>query len=764
MLVKIIAIKNVGRFRSSAGQAVQQLCRNVMVLGANGYGKTTLCAILRSLQTGDSDYIAGRRTLGCTGSSEVSLLTSAGNVQFGASGWTRTMPEFLIFDSAFVAQNVHAGDVVDLEQKRNLYRVIIGQDGIGFAEEDSRLAAESRAKAGEITAAAKGLQTHVPVGMKLEEFLKLSADPDIDTRIAEQAKTLEAVRQSEQLKARAALAEISLPTLPASLSTTLARTVEDIAEDTELRVAAHLAAHRMTDHGEAWLAEGMPFIADDKCPFCGQGLKNVSLIGAYRALFSKAYEALKNDIASLRGDVERDFGDRAIGLLTTQNANNVASLEFWRRYCTIAPVSYDMPGGLPETLSGLRDAVLALLDRKAQAPLEAVDERADARFMEQHARLDQAEAAIRTTNAAIRAANIVIAAMKAATAGGDVATADTALKRLAVIKKRHEAAVAEASTAYGKLEGEKSDIETRKAAARAKLEEHSNKVVKPYERRINELLDDFNAGFGITKTKYTYPGGQATSSYQLVINNEVVDLGDGKTAASKPSFKNTLSAGDRTTLALAFFLASLERDPTRAGRIVVFDDPFNSQDAFRRHQTVYHIKRTGGLCSQVLILSHDAGFLRQIWDKCPSDQRIAIQLTDHLAFGTKIGPCDLEEACKGRVATEVDDLLKFIHTGSGRLHDLIKKMRVVLETFCRATYPGSFEPNDMLGDIVRKIREGGDQHPAAALLDSLDQINDYSRDHHHGEDPKDGVSDQIDSRELAGYVRKTLKISNNLQA
>jgi hypothetical protein len=72
--------------------------------------------------------------------------------------------------------------------------------------------------------------------------------------------------------------------------------------------------------------------------------------------------------------------------------------------------------------------------------------------------------------------------------------------------------------------------------------------------------------------------------------------------------------------------------------------------------------------------------------------------------------------------------------------------------------------NDMLGEIVGKICGAGDQHPAYALLDDLDQINDYTRDSHHGDDPTDGAADQIDDTEMKGYVRKTLKMSNNLQA
>ena len=54
------------------------------------------------------------------------------------------------------------------------------------------------------------------------------------------------------------------------------------------------------------------------------------------------------------------------------------------------------------------------------------------------------------------------------------------------------------------------------------------------------------------------------------------------------------------TLALAFFLAQLEHDPDREGKIVVFDDPFNSQDGFRKDCTIQKIKRCGAACTQVI--------------------------------------------------------------------------------------------------------------------------------------------------------------------
>ena len=89
-------------------------------------------------------------------------------------------------------------------------------------------------------------------------------------------------------------------------------------------------------------------------------------------------------------------------------------------------------------------------------------------------------------------------------------------------------------------------------------------------------------------------------------------------------------------------------------------------------------------------------------------------------------------------------------------------MRVVIETHCWSTYPASFQDSDWLGDIIRKIREGGDQHPTADLYEELDQINSYA-EYHHGERAV-ATPDQIDPVELTGYVRRTLTIVNALQA
>lgn len=193
-------------------------------------------------------------------------------------------------------------------------------------------------------------------------------------------------------------------------------------------------------------------------------------------------------------------------------------------------------------------------------------------------------------------------------------------------------------------------------------------------------------------------------------------------------------------------------------------DPFNSQDSFRRRQTIHEILKIANKCAQVLVLSHDPTFLKQIWDKVLPHERASLMISDHRTQGSKISPVDLEEACKGRTVADVDDLQTFVSTGAGKLVDVIRKMRVVLEAHCRVTYPGSFGATDYLGVMAGKIRDGGPAHPAYALYDELNEINDYTSQYHHGEDTGDSTPDQIDQRELLGYTRRTLRVVNALQA
>jgi len=67
--------------------------------------------------------------------------------------------------------------------------------------------------------------------------------------------------------------------------------------------------------------------------------------------------------------------------------------------------------------------------------------------------------------------------------------------------------------------------------------------------------------------------------------------------------------------------------------------------------------------------------------------------------------------------------------------------------------------------MVRKIREGGDGHPAAALYDELDQVNDYTAQYHHGENIADATPDQLYRRgENAKMFERTASRLDEMQS
>ena len=513
-----------------------------------------------------------------------------------------------------------------------------------------------------------------------------------------------------------------------------------------------------------WIAEGLTHDDDSTCPFCGQSIRGLPLIRAYRSVFSQRYKELRDEIGAMSDRIHKLFGEGTIGELTTLAEQNRSGVEFWLRYCKFEPGPCLLPDEIPSAIRRLRHSAAVLLTRKAQTPLEPLDTKGRD-FASAASTYEEARSSVSRLSLAIQAINKLIKAKKEETAAADLDAANAELARRRAVKVRHTKAMSDHCADHTRLSREKRDLVAQKSQVRAKLDEHSQNVIRPYEQRINHYLDSFNAGFEIRNTKHGYRGGTAASSYELVINNIPVVLGDGRTPNSVPSFKNTLSSGDRTTLALAFFLTHLDRDEDLARKVVVFDDPFNSQDAFRRSRTIYAIARIAQRCNQAITLSHDARFLEKVWNKAPSSERVGLNLVDHGASGTKILPLVVAQACQGRTATEVDRLQSFIHTGAGDPIDIIRKIRGVLESYLWTTYPRSFVAgHDELGVMLGKIRKAGDSHPAASLYDRLEPLNDYSREYHHGENPVEVASEQIDVKELAGHAKETLRIVNAIQA
>ena len=757
MLKKFVTIKNVGRFRNFNAVGDVELKRHSLFYAENGRGKTTLCAILRSLQSGVAAHVISRTTLGSTDAPEARVLNHGDAVTFTGGAWSATVPEIAIFDATFVSENVFSGDFVDITHKRSLYRVIVGRDGVALAKKIEQLDSASRAKAAEIREKAAPLQALLPKYSALESFLATEENPGVDEGIATAEAELQALRQAAEIRAKTLLTAITIPALPVGLAELLAATVDDIARDAETRVNAQVEAHAMHGRGQSWLSEGVGYVRNETCPFCDQPLAPAAqLVAAYRAFFSERYRSLRNDIDAMGTSVENVLGDRQIASIERILDQNNAGVEFWSRFCEIVPPI--PPENVGDKLRALRDAALDLLGRKAAAPLDTVVP--DDAFRAAEAAAESLAAASAAYNKAVATANDVIGARKIATGTADVATAVATLAILQLRKKRYEPEVKAACLAYQTAVVEKAKIEKQKTDAKNKLDEHTKTVLGRYAQAVNRLLEDFHVGFRITKTEHGYPGGIASSSYQILINSTPVELGDDKTPLNKPSFRNTLSSGDRSTLALAFFIAQLEHDPNKTEKIVVFDDPFNSQDAFRKDHTVRKIRDTGETCAQVIVFSHELHFLKRIWERLQDKpaERKCLELKRIGLHNTSIVEWDIEAAVQSAYRADRQALTDYYHEGTRKPREVVQKIRPVLETYAKILGGGMVDEADTLGVIVTKIRTAGQAHQLYPICDGLEDLNTYTRRYHHGKNPQ-AATEPIADGELHSFVKRTLEMT-----
>ena len=227
-----------------------------------------------------------------------------------------------------------------------------------------------------------------------------------------------------------------------------------------------------------------------------------------------------------------------------------------------------------------------------------------------------------------------------------------------------------------------------------------------------------------------------------------------------PCFNNTLSSGDKTTLAFAFFLAKLDEDPDLKDKLVIFDDPISSLDSHRRTCTQQQIARVSNQVKQVILLSHDPYFLRLIWEGSEKSNTKTLCIIRSGQEST-ISEWDIEHATRGEYFQNYFALAEYLENGpNGDLRVVARCIRPLLEGNLRLRFPGQFGRGEWLGDMLRKIREANGQDPLNSLkpfLQELSDINDYSRHFHHDQNPDADTYPIVDT-ELKAYVERTLEV------
>ncbi|MHB0938316.1 MAG: AAA family ATPase [Armatimonadota bacterium] len=621
MLHQIRTIRSIGQFNDiTAGPALKRL---TLIYADNGSGKTTLSAILRSLGTGDALPICRRARLGAADPPEVVLDDGGEPLIFRDDRWSRTLPGIVIFDDHFIEENVCTGLAVSSENRQHLHELILGVEGVTLAREFNEIAADISELNKELLSRSKAVPESARGPFTMEVFCALPPRANLEQALHEAERKVEALSMAEKVLAAPRFPEIALPALNLqAIETLLGKGLPGLEADAVAGVQAH--CRRLGEDGEGWVAAGMAKLDatdDASCPFCGQSVTGSSLVDQYRAYFHHAYHDLKREVATCLRDFTAAFSGDALAAFG-QTAQQVMNLQqFWGKLCALPEMALDT-AAISEAWRSMRDAVLALLQAKAQAPLEEMSlDEGTRSTIDRYIVLRQS---VSNLDRKLREANPSIDGVKANASAGNDAGASRELALLKATQARYLPEYADLCDEYLELKRAKENAEKRKAELRRKLDAHRDAVFPACQKRMNNYLARFDAGFRVADVKPVQPGGRPSTSYCLAINDRKVPL-DTRTAAD-PSFKSALSAGDRNTLALAFFFASLNLDKDLSDRIVVIDDPVYALDEARESQTADIIRHLPAHAAQVIVLSHNPAFLRRIWETVDKEQTVALQI------------------------------------------------------------------------------------------------------------------------------------------
>lgn len=605
-LKRIHEIKNIGRFSDCTKKIAGIEFDPVTIIYANnGNGKSTFTCILRSIQTGNSDILIGKKTLGSSSPKRIEIDFEHGNApikaKFENKKWNLSPSDrIFIFDTKFIGENVFDGEKVSDEHRANLHRVVVGAEGKKYAEavdgfvQKIKTCEQKKKELNSSFATSSFSKTHT-----LEKFLSIKEDPDIDQKILDKQKELQF---ASQLNKPAEL-NISAPDLE-SLSDTLNKKIGTAHDEAEKRIKKHSEEHLANpDAALSFLSSGNTQIKDDSCPFCGQDTKSVSdLIASYRAYFDDSFEKLQKEINISISEFTRWNPTETL-------ANLKKEAEDWN-------VLLDDKKGFQALTTSIDSSKLE--KHKGELQIDLEKKKQDINYTVPATKIKAVKDEIETLEQAVSGYNARIQAFIKKVDRKQPVEIEKALAELEATKRRFEEKAVKFATAYTDNQKETETLKKDRDAAIKQLSEYSKKTFGVYQTSINDTLDKIGADFRIENLS---EHKDLRKSDSIFCGFDLMFFGKHKVEVTnpsddKPQLKNTLSEGDKNSLAFAFFVAVLFNSDDLKESLVVVDDPISSFDAERKKATAKILatlkNKNGDRPAQTIILTHESSFLKRV--------------------------------------------------------------------------------------------------------------------------------------------------------
>lgn len=757
MLLKINHIKNIGRFYEVVPKSTPEssctLERFNLIYADNGTGKTTLGAIIKSLAYNEPERLLSRKTISSTGPCEASLQVDDKQCNFLNGSWKK-LPDslFAIFDEEFIEKNIFSTSGVGTDQKRQLYNyVVLGEENVEKARELQELANKNIPDSTrDITSLEIQLKTEANIAdiKVLLDTRELSAEnfAKLKTEVSEKDMQL---KNSERIKTHKALDKLPVVAWP-DFSLTLAQGIDEIGNIEAYKT--YIQAH------QKWLKYGLDIQRNgDQCPYCFQDVKGNETIAAYKQFFSEQCQALIHQVSGLATETTTNLShDKALLIEKTISGNN-ESCTFWQAMNNTIPATIPFIENYAERIKEYRETLSHLIAQKQKNILLPVQLTAADKATLKIA--EELISAVTAYNTVVDIANVKIAAIKAQHVNLDTLKQEhaqnaTTLKcqQIAFLNETTKQALAR----YRALSKEKRTFTERLTILRNEIATTSMKLLENYQTSINKLLKSFGVEFRIHKVeRKADTARKETLIFAIELKGMAFDPNGSR--ETPYSLANTLSSGDKSTLAFALFLAKLQH--TDLSKIIlVFDDPISSLDFFRKQQTSKQIAVISEKAKQTIVLTHSMEFTKLFGHVPIISKFFKLSKADSLA-GVVLTPYNkLSDMCVSKHNDEHEILSAYLSAPTSvKRFDVMKSIRSYVKTKLRIYLPELAMLNPpTLGSFINHLKQ---KQMDTSYISELELINNSIVTENHGSDPTTDDYTSLTDNELRTLCKLALDLS-----
>ncbi|MCH7425071.1 MULTISPECIES: AAA family ATPase [Shewanella] len=764
MLEKIIKIENIKQWqhKRALSQAFDKLN---LIYGRNGSGKSTLCKIFNFINENDKAAIEALKPLESDGQPDLCLRVGGANITLNS---LQTPFNFQVFNQEFIDNNLYIPNARDRSQLTNYYEFSLGKVSVLKEQEVDKLKAEIDA----INVQLSPIETRLTVNFPNKTIAKIrgiQANPNADAEIKSLEAQIHDLKSVEHYKSRKLLSPLVL-TKPNLDTSVFSLNIESLSKEAQEKVELHIA-NNLKERDVFWLETGIQLVNESaNCPFCAQPLVKSDIFCLYQDFINESYTNASNKFELDSGQFQLDVG--AIGcniedLEALVNSNSEV-IQVWSDRIKGFNPHYDFSSLHSLSTSLVLECVKLIREKKKDLLLKTDFTKFNKLFDTIFTECD-----FSAYNREVQDFNEQVSNFLNALATGSTHALQTKIDNIRETKKRFDADVVEDLLTYKSLYDDKNAKTNKIRELKEEIAKDQEDSIKEHKNSINQLLKHFHSMIRIKQLDKDNKGKGGTTRLKYVITFINTELSVENVDDNKHIFEHILSLGDRSALALAFFLSKFAKSNSD-NSIVVLDDPMSSLDNYRKDATIVEIEKLINNGYQTIVFSHDPFFLSEIQKYSILSQHTKCFEIDVSYKKSDPLKADSSQYISSEMSVRANydsHVLHSYHKEYNKLYDFVadanddskvevaRSIRPILEAHLRFLYPREFNGGVWLGDMIKMIRDETD--PNSHFFDKhhkinqITKINQFSKTFHHA-DGFDTKIQSLDVQTVQSYAQETL--------